>query len=184
VSPYENERAKATALGLEILTQAEAQAENQDARFGSQSLTSSWRAINDTMVPIERVHDIDQKVQSAVKAFGGPKAFDQSSFVSFPSRIRRIRSGMKMLWVEFGKQVADIDAMRRNLRSFPQAYTEFIRRSDLSQVIPTPLVPSYTISTGTMGGAAGLAEFPGNVLPLPTSGSQVPDRTESVSAVS
>jgi len=184
IDPFENDKSKATALGLEILDMEQTLEEQRDERFGSQSMTSSYRNIKERYVPIDRVHDIDQKVQSCVRAFEGQSAFGQSTFVTYQARVRRVRANYRTYWLEMGRQITDPVELRKNLRQFPQRYNKYVRREDLGKVLPSPLVPSYTITTETLGGTAGLAEFPGNVITLPLPRTQVPDRIESASAAS
>merc|ERR1712206_9952 len=78
-------------------------------------------------------------------------------FLTYGQRQRRVVAGFRAYFLEAGRPMVNDDQVRENLRRFPSHFDLFVRRSEVDNVFPTPLLPSLTITAETMGG---LRDFP------------------------
>jgi hypothetical protein len=163
VDVSEAEKLLADRYGLRVYTRDEVMEDVEQSntlpKHYPPSKTSTMKSMIETYVPLNEIARPEQKVVALQRAFN-PKV-NTTRFLTYGQRQRRIHAGFKAYFVEVGRPMIDTEKVLQNLKLYPRHFDLYVRKAEVDNVIPTPLLPSLTVKAEEMGGTVDfLRELP------------------------
>jgi len=169
-------------LGVRVYTQSEAEeAVSLDdlEHYGEMSRTSVQSNIASDFVDYEKFDLTEKKISVVSKAFNGPSVLKEEQ-KSYEGRMRSVVRAQQRVHRSANAELIPSPIVKEAIMQPWAALRRlYVKRSDLEGLLPTGIIPSFTIPVEHLSGSMSLIEMEGRVLPQRGDQTDVLARIES-----